>query len=113
MSELPQVRELASDSPFGQWSRGEKRRTLRAGTAVQVRVSDPAFVYDLLYSLKQAEYAAAQTSSDTLEVRVPSAPTPEKARLQLACYLANWRARHRGVDADFVDSVGFELSDDL
>ena len=69
---------------------------------MRVRVSDPAFVYDLLYSLKRAEYSAAQTSGDTVEVRVPHAASPEQARLHLGFYLANWRARHPGVDADFV-----------
>jgi hypothetical protein len=69
---------------------------------MKVHVSDPAFVYDLLYSLKHANYAAAQTGADTLEVRVPEAATPEKAALHLGFYLANWRARHPGVVADIV-----------
>lgn len=69
---------------------------------MKVYVSDPAFVYDLLTSLKRANYAAAQTASDTLEVRVPTAATREQAQLHLGFYLANWRARHPGVVADFV-----------
>ncbi len=67
-----------------------------------VQVSDPAFVYDLLCSLKLANYAAAQTGSDTLEVRVPSAASRNQAQLHLGFYLANWRARHPGVVADIV-----------
>jgi hypothetical protein len=69
---------------------------------MKVHVSDPAFVYDLLYSLKLANYAAAQTGKDTVEVRVPSAATREQAHLHLGFYLANWRARHPGVVADIV-----------
>lgn len=67
-----------------------------------VQVSDPAFVYDLLCSLRLANYAAAQTGNDTLEVRVPSVASREQARLHLGFYLANWRARHPGVVADIV-----------
>lgn len=69
---------------------------------MKVHVSDPAFVYDLVCSLKRANYAAAQVGHDTLEVRVPTASSPEKAALHLGFYLANWRARHPGVVADIV-----------
>jgi hypothetical protein len=69
---------------------------------MKVFVSDPAFIIDLLYSLKRANYAAAQTATDTVEVQLPSAATPEQARLHLGFYLANWRARHPGVVADLV-----------
>ena len=69
---------------------------------MEVRVSDPAFVYDLICSLKQAAYVAAQVSGDTVVVRVPDAASPEQARRHLGFYLANWRARHPGVVADFV-----------
>jgi hypothetical protein len=69
---------------------------------MKVHVSDPAFVYDLIYSLKRANYAAAQTGNDTVEVRVPSVATLDQARLHLGFYLANWRARHPGVVADIV-----------
>jgi hypothetical protein len=71
---------------------------------MKVEVSDPAFAYDLLCSLKHAEYAAAQMSANTLEVRVPGAPSPETARLRLGYYLATWRARHPGVVATIVES---------
>jgi hypothetical protein len=67
---------------------------------MRVRVSDPAFAYDLLCSLKVAAYAAAQTGRDTLEVRVPAASTTDEAELHLGFYLANWRARHPGVVAE-------------
>jgi hypothetical protein len=69
---------------------------------MKVYVSNPAFVYDLLTSLERANYAAAQTGSYTVEVRVPTAATLEQAQLHLGFYLANWRARHPGVVADFV-----------
>jgi hypothetical protein len=66
-----------------------------------VHVSDPAFVHDLLASLKRANYDAAQQSSKTVEVNVPSIAS-EQARLHLGFYLANWRARHPGIVADIV-----------
>lgn len=69
---------------------------------MKVHVSDPAFVYDLLTSLRHANYAAAQTSSDTVEVSLPPTSTLEQAQLHLGFYLANWRARHPGVVADLV-----------
>jgi hypothetical protein len=69
---------------------------------MKVYVSDPAFVYDLLTSLQRANYAAAQTDADTVEVTVPTTATPEQAQLHLGFYLANWRARHPGIVADFV-----------
>jgi len=69
---------------------------------MKVHVSDPAFVTDLLFSLKRANYAAAQMDPDTVEVRIPPAATPEQARLHLGFYLANWRARHPGIVADVV-----------
>ncbi len=67
-----------------------------------VHVSDPAFVHDLLASLRHANYEAAQKGKTTVEVSPPPAATPEQARLHLGFYLANWRARHPGVVADLV-----------
>ncbi|MGH3006992.1 MAG: hypothetical protein ACRDOS_14055 [Gaiellaceae bacterium] len=69
---------------------------------MKVYVSDPAFLYDLLTSLQRANYAAAQTDSDTVEVSIPTTATPEQAKLHLGFYLANWRARHPGIVADLV-----------
>ena len=65
-----------------------------------VHVSDPAFVHDLLASLKRANYSAAQMSPRTVEVSIPTATSDEQARLHLGFYLANWRARHPGIVAD-------------
>ena len=67
-----------------------------------VHVSDPAFVHDLLASLKRANYDAAQMSPKTVEVRVPTTISAEQARLHLGFYLANWRARHPGIVADIL-----------
>lgn len=67
---------------------------------IKVDVSDPVFVYDLLYSLKSADYRADVMDETTLEVEVPSVGTAEQARLHLGLYLANWRARHPGIVAD-------------
>ncbi|HWB56386.1 MAG TPA: hypothetical protein VG479_05565 [Gaiellaceae bacterium] len=65
-----------------------------------VHVSNPAFVHDLLASLKRANYSAAQTGESTVEVAPPAAASAEQARLHLGFYLANWRARHPGIVAD-------------
>jgi hypothetical protein len=69
-----------------------------------VHVSDPAFVHDLLASLKRANYDAAQMSPKTVEVTIPTTTTvsAEQARLHLGFYLANWRARHPGIVADIL-----------
>ena len=70
---------------------------------MEVRVSDPAFVYDLVYSLKRADYVAATLNDHTIVVRAPAAATGEEARRNLGFYLANWRARHPGVDAELLE----------
>jgi hypothetical protein len=67
-----------------------------------VHVSNPAFVYDLLASLRRANYSASQVDESTVEVSMPTATTAEQARLHLGFYLANWRARHPGIVADIV-----------
>jgi hypothetical protein len=67
---------------------------------MKVLVSDPAFVYDLLASLRRANYAATQAGRTLVDVQIPSASTAEQARLHLGFYLANWRARHPGIVAD-------------
>jgi hypothetical protein len=65
-----------------------------------VHVSNPAFVHDLLASLKRANYSASQTGESTVEVETPATATAEQAQLHLGFYLANWRARHPGIVAD-------------
>jgi hypothetical protein len=72
---------------------------------MRVEVSDSMFVYDLLSSLKCANYEAALASETTVDVRVPDLVTAEQARLHLGLYLANWRARHPGIVADIVESA--------
>ena len=67
-----------------------------------VHVSNPAFVHDLLASLKRANYSVSQTGEMTVEVNTPPATTAEQAQLHLGFYLANWRARHPGIVADIV-----------
>jgi hypothetical protein len=67
-----------------------------------VHVSNPAFVHDLLASLRRANFSALQTGEMTVEVSTPPSATDEQARLQLGFYLANWRARHPGIVADIV-----------
>ena len=67
-----------------------------------VEVSNPAFVYDLLASLKRANYSVSQSGDTTVEVSIPPAATIEQAQLHLGFYLANWRARHPGIVADIV-----------
>jgi hypothetical protein len=67
-----------------------------------VHVSDPAFVHDLLASLKRANYNAAQMGPKTVEVNISTTASAEQARLHLGFYLANWRARHPGIVADIL-----------
>jgi hypothetical protein len=67
-----------------------------------VHVSNPAFVYDLLASLRRANYDVSQTDEVTVEVSPPPTASVEQARLHLGFYLANWRARHPGIVADIV-----------
>ena len=69
-----------------------------------VHVSNPAFVYDLLASLRRANYDASQSGEETVEVSDPPTASAEQARLHLGFYLANWRARHPGIVADIVGS---------
>jgi hypothetical protein len=75
-----------------------------------VQVSNPAFVYDLLASLKRANYSASLSGDTTVEVSVPPTATAEQARLHLGFYLANWRARHPGIVADIVELSAVEAS---
>jgi hypothetical protein len=72
---------------------------------MEVKVSDPAFVYDLVCSLKRAAYVATALDSNTVLVRPPETSTIEQARTILASYLVTWRARHPGVDADLVQPL--------
>ena len=67
-----------------------------------VHVSNPAFVHDLLASLRRANYDASLSGEATVEVNDPPAASAEQARLHLGFYLANWRARHPGIVADIV-----------
>jgi hypothetical protein len=67
-----------------------------------VHVSNPAFVHDLLASLRRANYDVSQTGETTVEVNAPATASAEQARLHLGFYLANWRARHPGIVADIV-----------
>jgi hypothetical protein len=67
-----------------------------------VHVSNPAFVHDLLASLRRANYSASQSGESTVEVSTPPTASVEQARLHLGFYLANWRARHPGIVADIV-----------
>jgi hypothetical protein len=67
-----------------------------------VHVSNPAFVHDLLASLRRANYSVAQSGDSTVEVSPPPAASADQARLHLGFYLANWRARHPGIVADIV-----------
>jgi hypothetical protein len=69
---------------------------------VKVRVSDPTFTYELLYALKSASYVATAVDANTVLIRIPDGYPTDKARLHLGFYLANWRARHPGVEAELV-----------
>jgi hypothetical protein len=70
---------------------------------MKVEVSDPLFVYNLLYSLKSADYEAEIDGDTTVEVRLPAAAAPEQAQVNLDLYLAKWRGRHPGIVAELVE----------
>jgi hypothetical protein len=95
--------KLASTRPFVQVSRVKLRRRLR-NTAMKVEVSDPLFVYTLLYSLKSADYEAELDGDTTVEVQLPAAASPEEAQFDLGLYLAKWRGRHPGIVAELVET---------
>jgi hypothetical protein len=82
----------------------ERAQTQPSGLLRQmtVHVSNPAFVHDLIASLRRANYEVLQSGELTVEVNAPSAASVEQARLHLGFYLANWRARHPGIVADIV-----------
>ena len=68
--------------------------------AMRVRISDPALLRDLLDFLRRTECVAEQASADSLDVFVPHAPSAAQARREVDVYLATWRARHPGVNAE-------------
>lgn len=68
--------------------------------AMRVRISDSALLGDLLDFLRRTECVAEQASADSLDVFVPHAPSAAQARREVDVYLATWRARHPGVEAE-------------
>jgi hypothetical protein len=73
-------------------------------SAMQIKVSDPKLLGDLLASLARARCPVEASGVDTVEVASPSALlTPEQARREIAFYLATWQIRHPGTHAEFVD----------
>jgi hypothetical protein len=70
---------------------------------MKVEVSDPLFVYNLLYSLKSADYEAELDGETTVDVELPGAATAEQARSNLDLYLVKWRGRHPGIVAELVE----------
>lgn len=71
---------------------------------MQVRVSDPAVLPDLVEFLGRALCVAAHRRGCTLDVELPHATSPERARRELELYLAAWRGLHPGVAAELVDA---------
>ena len=57
-----------------------------------VQVSNPAFVYDLLASLKRANYSASLSGDTTVEVSIPPAATIDDDPV----VVAHRRTAHKG-----------------
>jgi hypothetical protein len=73
-------------------------------SVIQIRVSDPAVLPDLVEFLGRASCVAAHRRGRTLDVELPHATSPEQARRELQLYLAAWRGLHPGVVAELVDA---------
>jgi hypothetical protein len=77
---------------------------MRAVCGMQIRVSDPELLDDLVESLERANCPVQVTGLTTADVDSPSPLlTPEQARQEVSFYLAVWQVRHPGAHVMFVD----------
>jgi hypothetical protein len=72
---------------------------------VQIRISDPALVLDLIEFLGRASCVAVHRKRCTLDVELPHAAGPAQARRELELYLAAWRGLHPNVATELVDAA--------
>jgi hypothetical protein len=71
---------------------------------MQVRISNPALLPDLVEFLGRASCVAAHRRGCTLEAELPHTRGPEQARRELELYLAAWRGLHPGVVVELVEA---------
>ena len=64
---------------------------------MEIEVSDPDLVEDLISFLRRARYQAEAREYGTLAVEAPASVPEGLARLSLEESLAAWQARHPGV----------------
>jgi hypothetical protein len=69
---------------------------------MRVRVSNRALLRDLIRHLRECGCVAEQANASELDVYAPQTPNAEAARMEVDVYIAAWRARHEGAEAEIV-----------
>jgi hypothetical protein len=69
---------------------------------VQLRVSDPALVDDLLRFFRKRESTAERLDDATVEVSILHVLDELQGRLELDLYLRVWQALHPGADVSLL-----------
>jgi hypothetical protein len=67
---------------------------------MQVTLTRPALIPELIDFLSRASCVAVQTRRGTVEVELPYTADEERARVQLGLYLAAWQGLHPEVRAE-------------
>jgi hypothetical protein len=75
---------------------------------MQVRISDPALLSDLIEFLGRPSCVAIHRRRCTVEVELPHANGPAQARRELELYLAAWRGLHPHVTTELVETGASE-----
>jgi hypothetical protein len=70
---------------------------------VEIEVSDPTLVDDLIESLRAAQFIVARTGTNTVDARFGWPLREDAARLELDLYLRVWCAKNWGARAVRVD----------
>lgn len=73
---------------------------------MEIRLSNPSLVPDLIEFLRRAAGIALQAESHgaTLHVTAPTTIEPSRARRHLALYVAAWEGLHPGVQVNVRDA---------
>ena len=72
---------------------------------MQIRISDPRLLADLIDFLGRASCVAVHTKACTIEVELPHAPTAAQARRELGLYVAAWQGLHPNVIVEFPERL--------